>query len=387
MEYKKLTDINKYKSESVNPAKMPDILFELYSVPMYEKGHPEYLRGDEIASNKAVVKKNDILLCKINPRINRVWVVKDESEHPNIASTEWIVIRNESYNPDFLAWYFRTPKFQKLMTSEVTGIGGSLTRAQPKYVAEYPVPVLNRNQQDAIVNVLNKCRFIIVSRRQELANLDELIKSRFVEMFGSPITNDKNLPIASLGSCLQDIENGRSFVCDRNSRTGNQPGLLKLSAATYGFYKPEENKAILSEDDFVEQSEVRDGDLLFTRKNTPELVGMSAYVWQTPKKLMMPDLIFRLIPNQKIHPIFLWKLINHDVFRCKIQELATGTAKSMSNISKERLRNLEIIVPPIKLQNQFADFVAQVDKSKVAVQKALDETQMLFDSLMQKYFG
>ena len=387
MEYKKLTDINKYKSESVNPAKMPDILFELYSVPMYEKGHPEYLRGDEIASNKVVVKKNDILLCKINPRINRVWVVKDESEHPNIASTEWIVIRNESYNPDFLAWYFRTPKFQKLMTSEVTGIGGSLTRAQPKYVAEYPVPVLNRNQQDAIVNVLNKCRFIIVSRRQELANLDELIKSRFVEMFGSPITNDKNLPIASLGSCLQDIENGRSFVCDRNSRTGNQPGLLKLSAATYGFYKSEENKAILSEDDFVEQSEVRDGDLLFTRKNTPELVGMSAYVWQTPKKLMMPDLIFRLIPNQKIHPIFLWKLINHDVFRCKIQELATGTAKSMSNISKERLRNLEIIVPPIKLQNQFADFVAQVDKSKVAVQKALDETQMLFDSLMQKYFG
>ncbi len=186
-------------------------------------------------------------------------------------------------------------------------------------------------------------------------------------MFGSPITNDKNLPIASLGSCLQDIENGRSFVCDRNSRTGNHPGLLKLSAATYGFYKPEENKAILSEDYFVEQSEVRDGDLLFTRKNTPELVGMSAYVWQTPKKLMMPDLIFRLIPNQKIHPIFLWKLINHDVFRCKIQELATGTAKSMSNISKERLRNLEIIVPPIKLQNQFADFVAQVDKSKYAI--------------------
>ena len=164
---------------------------------------------------------------------------------------------------------------------------------------------------------------------------------------------------------MQGIENGKSFVCDSNSRTGKQPGVLKLSAATYGIYKPEENKAILSADDFVEQAEVHAGDLLFTRKNTPELVGMSAYVWQTPEKLMMPDLIFRLIPNQQMHPIFLWKLINHDVFRCKIQELATGTAKSMSNISKERLRNLEIIVPPIKLQNQFADFVVQTDKSKV----------------------
>ena len=134
MEYTKLKNINNFKSESINPAKMPDTVFEMYSVPIYETGHPEYLRGDEIASNKAVVKKNDILLCKINPRINRVWVVGDESEHVNIASSEWIVIRNEKYNPEFLAWYFRTPKFQKLMTSEVTGIGGSLTRAQPKCV-------------------------------------------------------------------------------------------------------------------------------------------------------------------------------------------------------------------------------------------------------------
>ena len=206
-------------------------------------------------------------------------------------------------------------------------------------------------------------------------------------MFGSPITNDKNLPIASLGSCLQGIENGKSFVCDSNSRTGKQPGVLKLSAATYGIYKPEENKAILSADDFVEQAEVHAGDLLFTRKNTPELVGMSAYVWQTPEKLMMPDLIFRLIPNQQMHPIFLWKLINHDVFRCKIQELATGTAKSMSNISKERLRNLEIIVPPIKLQNQFADFVVQTDKSKLSIQQSIETLQTLKAKLMQDYFG
>lgn len=154
MEYTKLKYINQYKSKSINPAKTPDTIFEMYSVPIYATGHPEYLRGDEIASNKAIVRKNDILLCKINPRINRVWVVSDESGKQNIASSEWIVIRNSEYNPEFLAWYFRTPKFQKFMTSEITGIGGSLTRAQPKCVAEYPVPVLNRKKQDEIVNIL-----------------------------------------------------------------------------------------------------------------------------------------------------------------------------------------------------------------------------------------
>ena len=125
MKYTKLKCINQYKSESINPAKTPDTVFEMYSVPIYETGHPEYLRGDEIASNKVVVQKNDILLCKINPRINRVWVVLNESDKQNIASSEWIVIRNSEYNSEFLAWYFRSVKFQKLMTSEVTGIGAS----------------------------------------------------------------------------------------------------------------------------------------------------------------------------------------------------------------------------------------------------------------------
>ncbi|MBQ6628862.1 MAG: hypothetical protein IJH65_08605, partial [Methanobrevibacter sp.] len=131
-----------------------------------------------------VVQKDDILLCKINPRINRVWVVADESEHLNIASSEWIVIRNSEYNPEFLAWYFRSTRFKQLMVSEVTGIGGSLTRAQPKAVAEYPVPILLRKEQDAIVNNLNKISYVMKKRRQELSALDELIKARFVEMFG-----------------------------------------------------------------------------------------------------------------------------------------------------------------------------------------------------------
>ena len=114
---------------------------------------------------------------------------------------------------------------------------------------------------------------------------------------------------------------------------------------------------------------------------------MAAYVASTSPKLMMPDLIFRLNTKNNCNKIFLWKLINHDLFRKEIQNIASGSAKSMSNISKERLGKFSIYLPPIELQNQFAAFVHQVDKLKVEEQRKLEKTQILFDSLMQQYFG
>ena len=206
-------------------------------------------------------------------------------------------------------------------------------------------------------------------------------------MFGDPVSNSKGWETYQLDDCLKRIDNGKSFVCSDKPRIGSYPAVLKLSAATYGDYRPNENKALLDESQFVEGAEVHPGDLLFTRKNTPELVGMAAYVQETPVKLMMPDLIFRLVPNEKMNPVFLWQLINCKEFRPIIQGISGGSAKSMSNISKERLGKIRVICPPRVLQDEMIPFVAQVDKSKFEVQRALDETQKLFDSLMQEYFG
>lgn len=256
-----------------------------------------------------------------------------------------------------------------------------------KEVSGIDLPVPSKEVQEQIIEKLDKMNSIIKSRQLELEKLDELIKARFVEMFGDPVSNTKGWKRVTIDECVDSIENGKSFVCDSMARIGEEPAILKLSAATYGVYKPEENKAIINESDFIEGAEVHSGDLLFTRKNTPELVGMAAYVFMTPKKLMMPDLIFRINTKQNCRKIYLWKLINHELFRSQIQNLASGSAKSMSNISKERLGKLHIYLPPLDLQIEFEKFVIQINKSKVAVQKALDETQLLFDSLMQKYFG
>ena len=250
---------------------------------------------------------------------------------------------------------------------------------------EFTMPEYEKQRK--IADILVSIENIIEKKKQELEQLDTFVKSRFVELFGDPIKNPKGWEVVKLSECLERIDNGKSFTCDSNAREGVFPAILKLSAATYGDYRPYENKALLDEKQFVKSVEVHRGELLFTRKNTPDLVGMAAYVFETPEKLMMPDLIFRLVTNERMTPTFLWQLINNREFRPAIQGISGGSAKSMSNISKERLKNIEVICPPISEQKKLEGVLEQVDKSKSKIQKSLEETQLLFDSLMQKYFG
>lgn len=267
------------------------------------------------------------------------------------------------------------------------GRGATFKEISKSIVENIEIPLPEVNQQKEIAEKFKKLEQLISLRKQQLAKLDELVKARFVEMFGNPSNNSLGFPYEPLSNCLLSIENGKSFVCSNDMRQEENPAILKLSAVTYGVYQQDENKAILDSSMFVKSAEVHKGDLLFTRKNTPELVGMCAYVNDTAPNLMMPDLIFRLNTNEKINKIFLWKLINHEFFRGKIQNIATGSAKSMSNISKERLEKLAIILPPLHLQNDFAALVERVDQQKQTVQQSLEKLELMKKALMQEYFG
>lgn len=265
-------------------------------------------------------------------------------------------------------------------------IGGVIKYIKLGMLTEAQIPLCSLEEQRETVALLHRVDELISLRKKQLQKLDDLVKSRFVEMFGDPIRNPMAWDIYQLDECLERIDNGKSFVCSDKPRQGDFPAVLKLSAATYGNYRPDENKALLDESQFVTGAEIHSGDLLFTRKNTPELVGMAAYVQETPKKLMMPDLIFRLVTNERMSPIFLWQLINCKEFRPVIQGISGGSAKSMSNISKERLGKIRVICPPRKMQEQLDPFISHVGKSKLTVQQGLDKLELLKQSLIQKYF-
>lgn len=273
--------------------------------------------------------------------------------------------------------YFVYAVQHKLQEMETKAHGATMKHIVKKDFDNTVIPFPTLEEQEEIAKIINHASGIIFARQQQLQKLDELVKARFVEMFGDPVRNPMQWDTYPLEECLERIDNGKSFICSDKPRTDNNPAILKLSAATYGDYRPHENKALLDESLFVESAEVHAGDLLFTRKNTPELVGMAAYVQNTPSKLMMPDLIFRLVPNEKVNAVFLWQLINCKEFRPVIQAISGGSAKSMSNISKERLGKIKVICPPRELQDSLIPFVKQLDKSKVV--ESIHRMNVLFN--------
>ena len=385
MEYTKLKNINEYKSETVNPMKYPDTVFEMYSVPIYDTGHPEYLHGSEIGSSKVIVRKNDVLICKINPRINRVWVISDESEHLNIASSEWIVVRSSTYNPDFLAWYFRSKKFKELMVSEVTGIGGSLTRAQPKAVAEYPVPIISNDRQFHIVSILNRINSVIKARKQELMRLDELTKARFVEMFGDPEFNNKGWPVKKLKD-LCNVGSSKRIYQEEQTMTGvpfwrisDLVAKMDTESVESCLYIPESRYEELKSQGLVPEP----GDILVTSRGT---LGR-CYIISPNDRFYFQDGMISWLSHyeNEITPFYIQYLFDMPGFRKQIDGMQAGS--TVAYLSIAMLKKLDIMLPSRFLQEDFGAFVAQVDKSKFEVQRSLDEAQTLFDSLMQEYFS
>ncbi len=379
MKTKKLSDINEYVGSSVNPLATPDQMYELYSVPSFEDGYPEIILGADIGSTKVTVEEGDILICKINPRINRVWVVHHNTEFPLLASSEWIVIRNKEMNSDFLKWYFSSQRFRMLLTSQVTGIGGSLTRAQPKQVAKYPVPYPPREQQDCIANHIGKVYQLIKLYQQRLTLLDEIVKSRFIELFGDPIKNPKGYLKETINKHI-DLLSGYPFKSEQYVDEGINicggliimPQKIKWDECVHwgsidGFedYLLEENDIVMA----LDRPWISEGFKI--AKIDAE--HLPALLIQRTARIRAIDI------NQD----YLYYCFVNGGF----DKHSNVTGSLVPHISAKDIRSFEVMIPPIELQNQFADLVHQVDKSKLAAQKGLQELETLKKSLMQQYFG
>ena len=240
---------------------------------------------------------------------------------------------------------------------------------------ELDIPCIE--EQNLRADSLSKLEKIISLREDELRQLDDLIKARFVEMFG------ELKPTVTIARYIAELRGGKSLAGTEECKNK----VLKTGAATFGWFDPKQYKYLPQDYEPLPEHRVETGDVIISRMNTPELVGACSYVFEAPEDMYYPDRLWKVIPQKETNPIFLWQLLWDREIRRQIKEKSGGTSGTMHNISKSKLLEIKCIDAPIELQEQFADFVQQVDKSKVAVQKALDETQILFDSLMQEYFG
>lgn len=251
---------------------------------------------------------------------------------------------------------------------------------------DFPLPPLS--EQRRIAAILDKAEALSSKRREAITKLDQLLQSVFFEMFGDPVTNPKNWPRKKLGDYLNSIDSGKSPVCLDRPAMDNEWGVLKLGAVTQCEFIETQSKALPENISPDFRNEVKPGDLLFSRKNTRELVAACALVKNTRTKLLLPDLIFRLTlkPEALLAKEYLHSLLINPGKRFEIQSLAGGAAGSMPNISKAKLLDVLIEVPSFELQQSYAAFRNKIEKIKSNTALMLERHEHLVGSLQAQFF-
>ena len=265
----------------------------------------------------------------------------------------WKMELTDRVNKEFLFYYL----FHLSERIKSEGHGGIMIHTTKAEMEEREFNLPTHEEQIAISEILNKVKSVIDKRKEELSALDDLIKARFVEMFGDPIRNTQNRPTTEFINVVR-MQRGFDLPVQDRQQDGKIP--------VYG------SNGVL---DHHNVAKIQGGGVITGRSGT---IGKVFYTegdyWPLNTSLFSVD----THGNNVIYLAYLLQLFN-------LTRFVEGTG--VPTLNRNMFHNKQIIDAPIEEQNQFADFVRQINKSKVAVQKALDETQLLFDSLMQKYFG
>lgn len=239
---------------------------------------------------------------------------------------------------------------------------------------------MDKNKQKYIISVLDKIVDVIKLREKELRKLDELIKARFVEMFGDPVSDSMKWGQIPLKEYLESIRYGTSTP---PSFSEKGYAFIRATNIKNGRIVDNDMKYIPQEEaDRLVKCKLSGGEIIIVRSGVnagDTCVVTDEYINQYAGYDMI------LVLKNKLLPVFFNTLINTEYMARVVKPLTRRAAQP--HLNSEQVQGLPVIKVPVELQNQFADFVNQVNKSKVAVQKSLEETQLLFDSLMQKYFG
>ncbi len=341
-----------------------------------EKVVPEYVK---ISKSTKICQADDILIARYGASIGKI--LTGLSGAYNVAIMRAIP-DTHMLQKKYLYYYLKSPYFQ----TAILNVGSRAAQAgfnkEDLSKLEIKCPLLS--EQDSIIDILQKVESIIGKRKKELIFLDELVKARFVEMFGTLHDNENGFDIVTIEDVCslikdgthqtpqytEDKKEGYKFLSSKDvmSQKVDWTNIkyipAELHEKLYATIKPQRNDILMSKNGVnYGVAAVNDTDEVF-----------DIYVS-----------LALLRPKKIIDPVFLKCVINNPETKWQFDSSIKGIG--VPNLHLGEIKKTRMFLPPIELQNQFADFVRAIDKSKVAIQKSLDETQILFDSLMQKYFG
>lgn len=267
-------------------------------------------------------------------------------------------------NINYLYYFLKNYNFKNI-------ISGS---AQPQITRQGLNKVYVRyyspTKQKQIVSRLKCISTIIELRKIELNKLNDLIKARFIEMFGRPFINNMNWESRQIKNVVNEVKYGTS----KPSVENGEYKYLRMNNLTYdGRFDLTDLKFISLDNDELEKCVVRKGDVLFNRTNSLDLIGKTAD-FDFDEDMVIAGYIIRIRLKETIVPKFFSMYMNTDEVKLHLRTIAKG-AVNQANINAQELQGIPIYIPPIELQQQFADFVKQVDKSRFDIKKSIIELE------------
>ena len=373
-----LGDFMLAKGGSIDPSKRPDDRFVLYSIPSFDAGNPETVSGHEIGSPKKKVECGDVLLSRIVPHIRRGWIV---GSHPNteiLASGEWIVFRSNKIHAPYLRHFLVSDVFHPQFMKTVAGVGGSLLRAKPNYVADITIPLPRLDEQRRIAAILDKADALRRKRKQVIGLLDGLVQARFFQVFGArrdPIRELREVvksgTIVTYGIVQAGPEwpSGVPYI-----RTGDLvDGQIQIETLRHT------DPAIAAR---FSRSRVEAGEIVMSIRAT---VGTTAIVPPELEGANLTQGTARIAPGSRVTQGYLLEYLRSK----KIQQWIAAQVKGATflEITLGRLRQLPVAVPPIDLQDKFSAMTETVIRRRAAYVRGLELANTLFRSLQGRAFS
>ncbi len=301
----------------------------------------------------------------------------------NVDTAFGLCANSEELNPKYLYYFCEKFDFEKLNTTVTIP---SLTKSNLLNV-EIPLPNLEKQKQ--IVELLDKVTSLISLRKQQLVKLDELIKARFVEMFGDSVANTKNFPSTTLETVMTVFpQNGLYKPQTDYVQDDTGIPILRIDA----FYNGKVTnwntlKRLICSETEIDRYLLKENDIVINRVNSIEYLGKCAHIVGLKEKTVFESNMMRFhMDEKKVNAVYVTEVLcTEDIYRQILRRAKKSV--NQASINQEDVKSLEILVPPLSLQNQFAAFVERVDQQKQTVQQSLEKLELMKKALMQEYFG
>ena len=341
--------------------------------------------------NQVQVSEGQFVISKIDARNGACGFIPPELDGAIVTHDFPVFDLTESIEARFLDHLVGQPVFWRLCETVSDGTTNRVRLDLDLFDdLQFPLPPLP--EQRAIAAVLDSIDEAIERTDEVIAATERLRDSLLHDLLTRGLpghhTTRRDVPglgtipadweVVRLGECLERIEAGRSPLCESRSARNGEWGVLKVSSVSWGTFQPEENKALTELSEVDPRYEVNAGDIILSRANTPELVGRAVLVRTAPPRLLLSDKTLRLVPERaRIEPVFLLLALGLPRSRAQISGSASGSSRSMFNVSQESLRSVRLPLPPLAEQRALA---ATLDSVEATVERARAERAALQSS-------